>query len=55
MWGNLAAEQRGQMLRAGADNRQLLARRLRVFDFDFFFFGTATAVSSGDRAGETGL
>jgi hypothetical protein len=40
--GNLAAEHRGQTLRDGADNFQLPARRLRVFDFDFFFFGTAT-------------
>jgi hypothetical protein len=45
VWGTLAAPQRGQSLREGASRRQLLARRIRVFDFDFFFFGTATAVS----------
>jgi hypothetical protein len=37
----LALPQRGQRLRAGALSRQALARRLRVFDFDVFFFGTA--------------
>ncbi len=40
--GVLALAQRGQVLRAGAASFQLPARRLRVFDFDFFFFGTAT-------------
>jgi len=43
--GNLAAAQRGQVLRDGAERRQLEARRMRVFDFDFFFLGTATVVS----------
>jgi len=43
--GIFAAEQRGQVLRDGADRRQLEARRMRVFDFDFFFLGTATVVS----------
>jgi hypothetical protein len=38
----LAAEQRGQTLRAGALSRQEPARRLWVFIFDFFFLGTAT-------------
>ena len=40
--GLFALPQRGQVLRAGADSFQLLARRLRVFDFEVFFFGTAT-------------
>lgn len=47
VWGSLAAWQRGQVLREGADRRQLDARRMRVFDFDFFFLGTATVVSLG--------
>jgi len=42
--GVFALPQRGQVLRAGASSFQLPARRLRVFDFDFFFFGTATWV-----------
>lgn len=42
--GVRAPPHREQVLRAGASRRQLLARRLRVFDFDFFFFGTATWV-----------
>ena len=37
--------QRGQVLRAGAPSFQAPARWLRLFIFDFFFFGTATAVS----------
>jgi hypothetical protein len=45
VWGNLAALQRGHVLRDGATRRQLEARRMRVFDFDFFFLGTATVVS----------
>jgi hypothetical protein len=43
--GVLAAPHRGQRLRAGALSFHALARRLRVFDFDVFFFGTATAVT----------
>ena len=43
--GVFAFPQRGQRLRAGASSRQAPARRLRVFDFDFFFFGTATVGS----------
>jgi hypothetical protein len=39
--GVLALPQRGHRLRAGALSFQALARRLRVFDFDVFFFGTA--------------
>ncbi len=39
--GSLADPQRGQRLRGGASSCQELARRLRVFDFDVFFFGTA--------------
>ncbi len=38
--------QRGQTLRAGAPSFQAPARWLRLFIFDFFFFGTATAVST---------
>lgn len=41
----MVAAQRGQVLREGAERRQLDARRMRVFDFDFFFLGTATVVS----------
>jgi hypothetical protein len=37
----LALPHRGHRLRAGALSFQALARRLRVFDFDVFFFGTA--------------
>ena len=44
-WGSLADWHRGQVLRDGAPRRQLDARRMRVFDFDFFFLGTATVVS----------
>lgn len=40
-WGSLVAPQRSQVLRDGAESFQAEARRLRVFDFDFFFFGTA--------------
>src|SRR5436190_2822308 len=42
-WGSLAAEQRGQMLRAGAASFQFAARRLRPFILLVFFFGTAIA------------
>jgi len=41
----LAEAQRGHVLRDGASRRQFEARRIRVFDFDFFFLGTATVVS----------
>ena len=44
MWGRLVAPQRGQMLRDGANTRQADARRIRVFDFDIFFFGTGMGV-----------
>jgi hypothetical protein len=44
--GIFAAEQRGQLLRATVPILQLLARRLRVFDLDFFFFGTAIGLSA---------
>jgi len=46
VWGNLAAPQRGQRLRDGASSLQAPARWLRVFIFDFFFFGTATSIVS---------
>lgn len=39
--GTLALPHRGQRLRGGALSCQALARRLRVFDLDVFFFGTA--------------
>jgi hypothetical protein len=42
--GSLAAAQRGHTLRGGADSFHAPARWLRVFIFDFFFLGTATAV-----------
>jgi hypothetical protein len=45
-WGSLAAEHWGQTDRAGAFNTQLEARRLRLFDFDVFFFGTAIGPAS---------
>ena len=51
VWGSLAAPQRGHRLREGDPSFQAPARWLRVFDFDFFFLGTATAISSG-RLGE---
>jgi hypothetical protein len=38
----LALPHRGHRLRAGASSFQAAARVLRLFDFDFFFFGTAT-------------
>lgn len=41
MCGVLALPQRGQRLRAGTFSFHALARRLRVFDFEVFFFGTA--------------
>jgi hypothetical protein len=31
----------GQVLRAGTDSVQALARRLRLLDFEVFFLGTA--------------
>ena len=43
MWGRFVAPQRGQMLREGALTRHADARRIRVFDFDIFFFGTGIA------------
>jgi len=42
VWGVFAFPQRGQVLRAGASSFQADARVLRLFDFDFFFLGTAT-------------
>lgn len=42
-WGRLVALQRGQALRPGVPTRHAEARRLRLFDFDIFFFGTAMA------------
>ncbi len=40
-WGNLASEHRGQELRDEERSFHAAARRLRVFDFEVFFFGTA--------------
>jgi hypothetical protein len=42
--GRLVAPQRGQALRADGPSRHDDARRLRLFDFDIFFFGTAMGV-----------
>ena len=44
--GSLAEPQRGHRLREGEPSFQAPARWLRVFIFDFFFFGTATAIFS---------
>jgi hypothetical protein len=52
--GVFALPHRGQRLRAGTPSFQAPARRLRVFDFDFFFFGTAT-VGSLVRSGRNTL
>ncbi len=51
-WGSLAESQLGHTLRAGASSRQADARRLRVFDFDVFFLGTAmrSCARSGNGA-----
>lgn len=46
-WGSLADPQRGQRLRAGASSFQAEARRLRLLDFEVFFFGTAIVVVLG--------
>jgi hypothetical protein len=40
-WGDLATVHCGHTERAGVFSTQLDARRLRVFDFEVFFFGTA--------------
>jgi len=40
-WGSFAVVHWGQTERAGAFSTQLAARRLRLFDFEVFFFGTA--------------
>jgi hypothetical protein len=45
MWGRLVAPQRGQTLRDGTNTRHADARRIRVFDFDIFFFGTGILAS----------
>ena len=47
--GSLAVPQRGHMLRDGASSFHAPARRLRVFDFDFFFLGTAIVLSGSDE------
>ena len=39
----MVALQRGQALRDVGPTRHAEARRLRLFDFDIFFFGTAMA------------
>jgi hypothetical protein len=49
MCGTLAAPQRGQTLRDGAFNVHADARRLRLFIFEVFFFGTAIAKRRGYR------
>lgn len=40
-WGSLVSRHCGQVLRAGTDSVQALARRLRLLDFEVFFLGTA--------------
>jgi hypothetical protein len=40
-WGVLATEHCGHVERAGILSTQLDARRLRLFDLEVFFFGTA--------------
>jgi hypothetical protein len=40
----LVALQRGHVLRGALPSFQAAARRLRVFDFDVFFLGTAMMV-----------
>jgi hypothetical protein len=40
-WGNLPLRHCGHVLRGGAARLHALARRLRLFAFDVFFFGTA--------------
>src|SRR5262249_51641649 len=45
-WGSLAAPHRGQTLRGGAETVHALARRLRLFDLDVFFLGTAMLMIS---------
>jgi hypothetical protein len=41
IWGSLAVVHCGHTERAGAFSTQLDARRLRLFAFEVFFFGTA--------------
>jgi hypothetical protein len=41
MCGTLVAPQRGQLLRGATERVQAEARRLRLFDFEVFFLGTA--------------
>jgi hypothetical protein len=41
VWGSLADAHFGQLLRAGALSFQFAARRMRTFDWDLRFFGTA--------------
>ncbi len=48
MCGCLADAQRGHTLRDGASSFHAPARWLRVFDFDFFFFGTAIVLSGSE-------
>ena len=43
--GSFAAAHRGQTLRDGLPSFHAPERRLRDFDLDFFFLGTATVVS----------
>jgi hypothetical protein len=45
-WGSFTALHRGHTLRGEALSVQLEARRLRLFDFDVFFFGTAMVFST---------
>jgi hypothetical protein len=47
-WGRLVALHRGQVLRAEVPSRHADAFRLRLFDLDIFFFGTAMTRSCLD-------
>ena len=46
MWGSFAVVHWGHTERAGALSTQFDARRLRLFDFEVFFLGTAIRSAS---------
>jgi hypothetical protein len=49
MWGNLVAPHRGQVLRGAVETVQAEARRLRLFDLEVFFLGTAMVLDASER------
>ena len=51
-WGNLVWWHWGQTLRGGVERFHALARRLRLFALDVFFFGTAMIDSAPGQYGE---